>query len=330
MLDDVAGTDFVAVDLGHFVAFPEEFGAWRARFGASMTTKRREARDGGKRSATAGATRSPHRSRFARSSACLISSSVRPSQEILHLGIDQPGAAGEEVPGCGGDRCRARCRCRACRAWRPGSARRHCRRRAARCSQPKPALRSRSPPRALDQPGAEIELRGVEILPGGEQPASAAPRRRRASCRRRRWHRSATSHIARRQGRRRRRADSRRRPCPCRSRRRSRSTSICAKLNCGKQVAGLGRRLHQRIGALLVLLDETPVEQQQRILELRLGNALLGGQLIPFGGLCLVARHAEAARQDLGDQRLRGRIAVLGARQARLRRSCRARAGTRR
>ena len=63
----------------------------------------------------------------------------------------------------------------------------------------------------------------------------------------------------------------------------------------GQLVAGLGRRLHQRVGFLLVLLDVFAVEQHQRVLELRLGNALFGRQRIPFRGFRLVERHAEPA-----------------------------------
>ena len=85
-----------------------------------------------------------------------------------------------------------------------------------------------------------------------------------------------------------------------------------------QEVAGLGRRLHQCISLLLVLLDEAPVKQQQRILELRLRNALLGSALIPFRRSRLITLHAKTARQDFRDQRLRGRVAVLGERQSQI------------
>ena len=86
------------------------------------------------------------------------------------------------------------------------------------------------------------------------------------------------------------------------------------KVELRQPVAGLGGGLHQRVGALRVLFHEPPVEKQQSVLELRLGHALLGGELVPFGGLGLVARDAEPARQDLGDERLRGGVAGFGAR----------------
>ncbi len=248
------------------------------------------------------------RSRLALSIACLISSGGQPVQEIVHLRIDQARRGG---PGCTRRQrrsCRARCRCPACRAWRPGSARRHCRRRpraSARRSRPCVALAAA----ALDHPGAEIELRGVEILPRRQDQPPARLDRRRASCRRRRWRRSATSRIARRQARPWRPARSRRPPCPAASPG-SRSTSSCAKLNWAsscrpRRPPPAARR------RLCVLLDEAPVEQHQRILELRLRNALLGGSAYHLAASASSRWHAEAARQDLGDQRLRGGVAVL-------------------
>ena len=197
MLDDVAGTDFVAVDLGHF-CFPEEILPPGRRFRRLHDHKTpREARerseadaDRGRRSAIASAQPVGALQRL------LLLLVGQAAQEIVHLGIGQAGAAGEEIPGGGDDRVRARCRCRPCRAWRAGSARRRCRpRRRASARRSRPCGRAaRRVPRS-----ARCRDRAARCRNSAGPPAAASggPRPRRASCRRRRWRRSAPSHIAR-------------------------------------------------------------------------------------------------------------------------------------
>jgi len=85
------------------------------------------------------------------------------------------------------------------------------------------------------------------------------------------------------------------------------------KVELREHVAGLPPQLRARRRRVDILLHIAAIEQHQRILELRFRNALLGGQRIPFRRLNRIARHAEPARQYLGDQRLRGGIAVPGA-----------------
>ena len=140
--------------------------------GASMTTKppERQGRPGcgdSRRScADVSAAGWPARS------ACLCSSSVRPSQEILHLRIDQPRAARDDVPGGGRRWSPDRRRAPACRVSRAvlGGDIAAARRRAA-SSRNRPA-RSRSPPRPVD--AARSRDRAGRCRSSGAPPGPAS------------------------------------------------------------------------------------------------------------------------------------------------------------
>ncbi len=188
------------------------------------------------------------RSRLALCSAVLDLLVGQAVHEILHLRVDQAGAAGEDVPGGGEDRVRV------------GADAVQVELGDARLGgdvaglgdaleDAEATLLVARAAASLDQPGAEVELRGVEVLAGRQRQPTARLDLVARLGRRRRRHRWRHGVLGVGQPGLRRRAGNRRRALEATAARLAVDQHL-REVELGEHVAGLRRRLHQRVGLL--------------------------------------------------------------------------------